>query len=53
MSCRFCMSVFSAPKPNPNLKQYKLFKYCRHEIMLEKNKDEVHNYVLDWLDNNL
>ena len=32
---------------------FKLFKDCRHEIMLEKNKDEVHNYVLDWLDNNL
>lgn len=27
----------------------KLFDNCRHEILLEKNKEEIHNYIINWL----
>lgn len=27
----------------------KLFDDCRHEILLEKNKKEIHNFIINWL----
>lgn len=32
---------------------FKLFENCRHELILEKNKDEIHNYIINWIDGSI